>query len=756
MASSSSSGRERAAALRAQIAAADRKLEALGLAGTAGGGEGEAGGPGKGQPTDPETVFRELERMLAERQKIEEGRLRAEEQTIPAFRNLAKKMDRAVAKASQKHNAQIRSTEKAIEQAFKAINKDRTPVYVCGHIEAVQRLSGISADSAMAAAAASGLRAFGSGRSRRGSRGFQVQYRGAPRRKLGPAARNAGAGAGGEQKSRSVLQKEKRDREQLDRGVKHVLDAFPYLTKEQCAAALKKQRLDITKTMTWMLSMDQMEMLGTLESLASAAKAREEEKKKRDLEESKTAGLPEFTEKGGIVQFLKDAREPALVYRVESVSEREGVRLRGAFDRNGVTLHPGYAPNFVLNLEDFFACEGTDFRILTREENQRVMRDIKARVLTIAYQSFSETDFSPISVTPKGVDLFTDYKVVYDERSKRLSRVLHRDDGAVLFSGEKDRGEFGLWDGEPIEIFTAVQSRETHRVVHIHLNDIREDITIDSINITGTDEVIDDMRSLLKKDTSGRMIAYKIVVRDEKVAAVLYHSGKTKRAKFVERPVPPVGSLVRIASGGLATVLWSPTGLVVSTKSDEDIEQRQKANFPVLRRVDGSSCLCGRKHPVELPGIIEVRLEKGVDGQVFPEHTEGASNKPSEGSQNDTKSTRFVSIPVCCVNIATVEEENELKKSRQQKIDLKKQTLVDSMVSLENLIKQAETGLSKRGETKTNIPDVTELETLRKKVSDLSSTPGFENVIDPKRIQAASRALRFIAFQKRSNRKSSQ
>jgi len=397
-------------------------------------------------------------------------------------------------------------------------------------------------------------------------------------------------------------------------------------------------------------------------------------------------------------------------YRVENVSQTEGIRIRGALDRNGVSLHPGYAPNFVLPLASFLQLCGTEFKIFSAEENERIFCDVRERRLRITYQSFSKMDFSPISVTPKGIDLFSEYKVVYDERSQRLKRVLHKEDGPVLYEGIKDQGEFGLWDGEPIHIYSMVHSEKTHRILHIHLNDIRADVAVDAVNITGSDKSVDDMRDLLnKKDTSGRLLSYRIVIKDAQVKAVFHHSGKAKRAKFIEETLPSIGSLVAVNyqqqhlqsstvsfSSTLATLLWVPAGMIVkssmksSKKKKGEGEEDDTENEEVDDIIDGKQditfpksnfCSCRRKHPVELPGFVHVRLEqhvgvteKGEDEiTVFPEvqgndedvlaasTVEGKkdclmSSDDDDISQRCSPRRRYISVPVCCLRKATEQE----------------------------------------------------------------------------------------------------
>jgi len=415
---------------------------------------------------------------------------------------------------------------------------------------------------------------------------------------------------------------------------------------------------------------------------------------------------------------------------------------------------------------------GTDFRIFDAEENFRVLRDLKTRILKITYQAFSKTDFSPISVEPKGINLFRDYTVIYEERIKKLSKVHHRTDGIVLFEGVKDRGEFGLWDGEPIEIYTICHDDYTHRIVHLHLNDIREDIAIDAVNITGTGKKATDFKEL-KKDTTGRFLSYRVIVNNQKVAAIYHHSGKTAKAKFIEISLPAIGSLVAIErddkrSTVLGTLMWAPTGMVVSTKENSEVESKQKASYP---HATFSRCL--HKHPIELPGMVDVRLEVDLEGNPYPEMQElkeqksirkesspagtswGESTKTveikSKAAEKDRAGMkeRYVSVPICRLFPASSEQINSLHEKRKRVLESKKDELVTMMTLLESLARKIESGSSSIDE------DLKEMESLRTRVTELNKEDYNKGVVDARRIANISRSMRYAALQRRLSKKES-
>lgn len=59
----------------------------------------------------------------------------------------------------------------------------------------------------------------------------------------------------------------------------------------------------------------------------------------------------------------------------------------------------------------------------------------------------------------------------------------------------------------------------THNVVHMHIDDTRDDVSVDTVNLSFTDQNVEDNMTFTK-DISGRHLAYRIVVKDQKVVLV--------------------------------------------------------------------------------------------------------------------------------------------------------------------------------------------------------------------------------------------
>lgn len=292
-------------------------------------------------------------------------------------------------------------------------------------------------------------------------------------------------------------------------------------------------------------------------------------------------------------------------YVVARIEHLDGATatLLPVLDRNRIPLDTEQARSVEVDIEALLSCTGC--RILSDLEVDQVQRDRRDRIVDIVFQHFGVEEWCPISVSP-AINL-NKYITDYNPDTKTLDRVSHETDGEVLVRAVLDDG-FGLWESStPIDIYTQKLDDETHSVVHLHLNDIRDDVTIENVNITGTDLTVDDCKAF-EKDASGRALTYKLVVKDAKVVAVLYVVGNdVKVAKFREIMIPASGTLVTLPYSQIGYVEAVPDGMVIRTEASAKRDEEEKEAH-VLQSTPHPLCFCTRKHPVELDGLVDVRI----------------------------------------------------------------------------------------------------------------------------------------------------
>jgi len=137
----------------------------------------------------------------------------------------------------------------------------------------------------------------------------------------------------------------------------------------------------------------------------------------------------------------------------------------------------------------------------------------------ITFQAVGDEEFSPINISPP-IKL-AEYKLEWDSSEKTLKSCRHHRDGPVLFQPVLDESlGFAIVDhSSPIELYTQVGyscasdlydrmlcstcgvttvlildelfqviDNLTHNIVHMHIDDTRSDIAVDTANLTDTNQ----------------------------------------------------------------------------------------------------------------------------------------------------------------------------------------------------------------------------------------------------------------------------
>ena len=75
----------------------------------------------------------------------------------------------------------------------------------------------------------------------------------------------------------------------------------------------------------------------------------------------------------------------------------------------------------------------------------------------------------------------------------------------------------------PVELYTQEIDPETHNIVQVYFSDLRDEVAVDVLNLTGHVDVARGRGVLsFPPDATGAALNYKIIVRDGAVIAVLY------------------------------------------------------------------------------------------------------------------------------------------------------------------------------------------------------------------------------------------
>jgi len=206
----------------------------------------------------------------------------------------------------------------------------------------------------------------------------------------------------------------------------------------------------------------------------------------------------------------------------------------------------------------------------------------------------------PVSIEPSGLSL-AEYEISFAAGAAAL-RVEHRSDGPVKCRAEP-AAQKQVFSDTPVELYTQEVDEETHNIVQVYFSDLRDEVAVDVLNITGTGTTLQDGEcTSFPPDASGAALNYKIIVRDARVLAVLYNEDDQIRSSpFVEHRLPNAGAFVTLPDGSLGVLQALPRGLVVA-REPRDLEEHPTQWPP------RSGLRPKGKHPAELPGMVDVKI----------------------------------------------------------------------------------------------------------------------------------------------------
>lgn len=372
-----------------------------------------------------------------------------------------------------------------------------------------------------------------------------------------------------------------------------IAEFFPFLSEDDAFVCLDCHKGDMQKVQNWLADFE-----GNVSQIKQAIQVRREigmgkkqDSKKGDdgssAEESQCT-KPSFTRASSITL------PPCLALQIVEMSEENHtVTVQYLRDRNKVPLLSGPKTTFLL--EDFLS-----FKWYFADQ-EKFYEDIGKRRLHIKYQvEQASGDMIPISLRP--LVPFDEYTLNWDNNTRKLNSVKHKQDGKVAFSCSET--ESHIYDDKPILIYTQVVDDQTLNIVFMQITDTREEIRVDPINITHTSKTVKDFVTEFKKDMGGNALNYRIIVKDGVVQAVLVSTkdGTAQREKFMQLSVPRYGSYVTFSDGKKIGRIHSvPTGMIVTNKN----EGAERVQLQYEKRAGPENF--GR-HVAEIDGYVDVNV----------------------------------------------------------------------------------------------------------------------------------------------------
>lgn len=243
-----------------------------------------------------------------------------------------------------------------------------------------------------------------------------------------------------------------------------------------------------------------------------------------------------------------------------------------------------------------------NMRAVIKSENDEIMNNLDRCKLIIYYQLIeienNEKICCPMSILPEGIGL-QDYEIKFSNTQFEITEVLNKNDGQVKFNTIVVSEECGLVQASVIELYTYEISDHILNIVHLHIEDMKEEIPLDAVYIL-PDQSSKEYEDW-SKDFTGVDLRYKLLVKSGKVEAVLYNTGSTTEyIHFIERRVL-IGDYYKYGDY-IIQLMSVPTGLLTRDW------QGKKSECDLVYTLQKPESYCLARHASDLPGLVDIKI----------------------------------------------------------------------------------------------------------------------------------------------------
>ena len=322
-------------------------------------------------------------------------------------------------------------------------------------------------------------------------------------------------------------------------------------------------------------------------------------------------------------------------YLIHEVNMKERIiRCLRLYDPNGIhsdLKHQTSTKRFsLIGIQTLFESS----IILSKEESEIILKqfnDDNTHFIKILYQlqaigDTNEKELLPYKVIPETVDI-NQYE--FSISDNMIKEVKHKGSGCYVdfepvLLGEV-KGSTGLVASSSIKVYTTLYNKDILNILHIHINDTSQEITIDSEFLEKNEPILN--HKVFPVDSIGQQLKYKLIFKDYKLVKIYY----AMSADFIDEPpfeevrFLPNG-FVKITRGEYKNyygrIRQFPLGML-ARKDKYDTKLRKMNSFGIQK--EG---VCGDRHFAELPGfvVVDVIFEPGKDGKFVGKQT--ATNIP--------------------------------------------------------------------------------------------------------------------------------
>ena len=291
--------------------------------------------------------------------------------------------------------------------------------------------------------------------------------------------------------------------------------------------------------------------------------------------------------------------------------------------------------------------------ILSKEESEIIIQDFRndnKHYIRIYYQMQfdkrypTEKDLIPYKIEPSYIDI-NQYNLSIQTNS--IKQVENKENRCfVIFDSTligEGKSTTGLVASSSIKVYTTLYSKDILNILHIHLNDTSQEITIDSEFLEKDENILN--HKVFNTDAMGKRLTYKLLFKDYRLIKVYYAVSNDfiDEPSFEEIRYTP-NNYVKILNGEYKNyygqIKQFPIGMLA--RKDKDLCELKKMSSSEFKK-EG---YCPDRHLEELPGFVSVKI-------LF-----AGGSPPLQ-----LKEPINISLPVCFLVPLTPQEQVKFEKS---------------------------------------------------------------------------------------------
>ena len=293
------------------------------------------------------------------------------------------------------------------------------------------------------------------------------------------------------------------------------------------------------------------------------------------------------------------------------------IKVMLLYDSNGIKvnekLHDKLKIYNSIGVNDLFE----NSYILSREKSGEIYKDYSRdnkHFIKIYYQiqydknkKYSmDKDLVPYKIEPNYIDI-NQYNLTIE--SNTIREVENKENRCfVMFDSfmiGEGKSTTGLVSSSSIKVYTTLYSKDILNILHIHINDTSQEITVDSVFLEKGENIVN--HKVFTLDAMGNRLTYKFLFKDYKLIKVYYAVSNDfiDEPPFEEIRIAP-NNYVKILKGEykdyFGQVKQFPIGMLA--RKDKDLGELQKMSSSGFQK-EG---YCPDRHLEELPGFVSVQI----------------------------------------------------------------------------------------------------------------------------------------------------